>query len=391
MHRIDTEFAVDGQFVDGNPGEGIPATTLSADYWNDLQGNVALAIENEGIPLVKGEYGQLSAAMGAAAGNRASFRNRIFNGDHQIWQRGNFFNNLAGGAGPTFTADRWLLEVQGSQTGVVQCSRDILELGELAAVGSNYTPRFYMSLRAFDNTSGDLIVRHRAEGLRGFAGARYQLSFYARSDTPLIAPFVARSNFGPGGSGTLSYSQTSIAIAGDGEWARYQVPVDVPQITSSQAIALGDHVEIELTIPGGQAFLAGIAAVQLELGAGASQFEARPVATELILCQRYFEKSYQPDASPGSGVRGVPGRDVGTALYSLERSFVVPKVFPDPTVTWYGIGGSADQIDVNGAGVNVTLQQGISDIRTGWPVIDAADTVAITDELSGNWTAEAEL
>jgi hypothetical protein len=40
--------------------------------------------------------------------------------------------------------------------------------------------------------------------------------------------------------------------------------------------------------------------VQLEAGSSATDFERRPIGTELALCQRYCSKSYEDGTKPGS-------------------------------------------------------------------------------------------
>ena len=69
MHRVDVpSAAAGGLFTEGSPAGGVPATIVPADWLNDLQENVAQAIELSGIPLAKGDYTQLYAAILARAG-----------------------------------------------------------------------------------------------------------------------------------------------------------------------------------------------------------------------------------------------------------------------------------------------------------------------------------
>jgi len=64
MHRIDTNGALPGgQFTDGNPAIGQQGTIMDAAWLNDMQENVAQAIEHAGIALVKGDGGQLTQAI----------------------------------------------------------------------------------------------------------------------------------------------------------------------------------------------------------------------------------------------------------------------------------------------------------------------------------------
>lgn len=73
MHRIDTATsAVDlfgagkNGFRNGNKAEGISATDLTAEFFNDVQENLARLIEAAGIALVKGDYTQLLTALRSA-------------------------------------------------------------------------------------------------------------------------------------------------------------------------------------------------------------------------------------------------------------------------------------------------------------------------------------
>ena len=64
MHRIDGANAtVDNKFSLGNPGAGIPATTVTADILNALQEEVCGVIEASGIALNKSNNAQLLAAI----------------------------------------------------------------------------------------------------------------------------------------------------------------------------------------------------------------------------------------------------------------------------------------------------------------------------------------
>lgn len=70
MHRIDNATAVlnlhgTGKhgFGGGDPVNGIPATRFTPDWCNDLQENIARAIEAAGISLSKGNGNQLTEAI----------------------------------------------------------------------------------------------------------------------------------------------------------------------------------------------------------------------------------------------------------------------------------------------------------------------------------------
>ena len=64
MHRIDGPGAtVNNLFTEGNPSLGIPATTVTDDWLNDVQEELATVIENADITLSKGTQDQLYDAI----------------------------------------------------------------------------------------------------------------------------------------------------------------------------------------------------------------------------------------------------------------------------------------------------------------------------------------
>lgn len=68
MHRVDGQGAtVDNLFTEGDPGSGVPATTVTADILNALQEEMCSAIEGAGIALDKQDNTQLLAALQALA------------------------------------------------------------------------------------------------------------------------------------------------------------------------------------------------------------------------------------------------------------------------------------------------------------------------------------
>jgi hypothetical protein len=79
-----------------------------------------------------------------------------------------------------------------------------------------------------------------------------------------------------------------------------------------------------------------ITGVQLEVGTTATNFDFRSIGTELALCQRYYEKSYNVDVVPGTGL--AYGWSGTTSQNYLEMpSGIIFKVTKraNPTVTLY--------------------------------------------------------
>jgi phage-related tail fiber protein len=64
MHRIDSTGALPGgQFTDGNPGSGVPATRVVATWLGAVQEELCAVIEAAGLTLAKPNNGQLLAAL----------------------------------------------------------------------------------------------------------------------------------------------------------------------------------------------------------------------------------------------------------------------------------------------------------------------------------------
>lgn len=63
MHRIDAPGNSNNTFIEGNPTLGIPATTLSADFLNAVQEEMAYTIEQAGLVLDKNDNTQFKQAV----------------------------------------------------------------------------------------------------------------------------------------------------------------------------------------------------------------------------------------------------------------------------------------------------------------------------------------
>ncbi|MCG3177409.1 MAG: hypothetical protein MOGMAGMI_02383 [Candidatus Omnitrophica bacterium] len=98
MHRIDHATAAPGNlFTEGNPATATPATTVTDDWLNDVQGNICDVVETAGLALVKGDYTQLRqaiqamliASQKAVIINNATFEASVSNGEVVRWDSGN--------------------------------------------------------------------------------------------------------------------------------------------------------------------------------------------------------------------------------------------------------------------------------------------------------------
>jgi hypothetical protein len=93
-----------------------------------------------------------------------------------------------------------------------------------------------------------------------------------------------------------------------------------------------------------------ITGVQLEVGTQATSFEYRQYGTELALCQRYYQKSYRQENTPGTNlgdIRAQPNINVPVSVsgqpLSLYTTFKTT-MRTVPSITYYDSAGTSGKI-----------------------------------------------
>jgi hypothetical protein len=124
------------------------------------------------------------ATDGSAAGNFSSsnggplagFRNRIINGNFDIWQRGTSFSNPVDN---TYTADRWVVVYNGSGATRTAITQKAFVVGSTeAAPGAALYLEFAQTVAGSGGTFN--VFQQRIEDVRTFGGQTVTVSFYAR-------------------------------------------------------------------------------------------------------------------------------------------------------------------------------------------------------------------
>jgi hypothetical protein len=311
-----------------------------------------------------------------SAGNPLMFRNRIINGDMTIAQRGT--SNTSGMA---FVMDRFKINSSIS-TGVITYTQNTLTTSDTPY---QYGFRYAANLVATTVCSSYVYIQPQTM-LEGYSiqdfnwgtpfGVPVTLSFWYRSNMPAgstshmslrnynvstsyIAPFTTTGTwqyltftippppsgtaFGTGSSGALELFISSLGTTqGTLGWSA----TTNAGYTGSLNWAATLNTYIQFT------------GVQLEKGTVATPYEIRPYATELALCQRYFEtgsRGYYPLASAFGASYG------GTVFYKVTKraSGGTITLFDDvPTAgkvggivsgsTTNGITGTAENAGVSG-------------------------------------------
>lgn len=310
------------------------------------------------------------------------FKNRIINGDMRIDQR-NAGASVTPAAPNQYTVDRWKADISVSSKYSAQQSStaptgfvNSLLITSLSAYTVGSAERFCMTQNIEGLNVPDLAW--------GTANAKtITLSFWVRSS--LTGTFGgAISNSAQNRSYPFTYTissantfeQKTITITGDtsGTWLTtsgiglrviWGLGVGSTLSTTAGAWAAGEYYSATgaTSVVGTNGATWYITGVQLEVGSTATPFEVRPYGAELIMCQRYFQKSYGQSTAIGTAST-TPGLIVGKV-----SSNTVPDgepyntiVFPvtmraTPTATIYGYAGGSGKVS-NWAGTDLAASSG---------------------------------
>ncbi len=269
-------------------------------------------------------------------GPLAGTRNRIINGDMRISQRGTTFATLDPASG-TYTLDRW--QFAGGSAGRVT-------IAQSSAVPNNtFSSSLYGDVVTADTSiaaSDVVFIQQTIEGFnaRDLIGTTFTISFWVYS-TKTGVFCVALRNSGADRSYVAEYT-----VSASNTWEYKTITVSGGLITSGTwdwtngigfrlAFALACGTTFQTTSGAWQTgnFIGTsnqvnaldstandfyITGVQLEPGSVATPFERRSYGQELALCERYYEKSYNLAAVPGTNVGPNTGEWVSVAVNAAD-------------------------------------------------------------------------
>ena len=314
------------------------------------------------------------------------FKNRIINGAMVIDQR-----NAGASVTPVndqYTLDRW-------QASLSQTSKFTIQQSTTAASGFSNSLLVTSSSAYSIGASDYFMIKHSIEGFNfsdmqwGTANAQtVTLSFWVRSSLTgtfggvLINSAANRSYpFSYTISAANTFEQKTITIAGDtsGTWVggtngtgvviRLGLGAGSTFSGTAGAWTAGNLVSATgaTSVVGTSGATFYVTGVQLEKGSTATSFDYRPYGTELQLCQRYFEKSYNIGTVAGTNTESGMAQSSqnaatsGTGFIGANISWKVSKRAA-PTTTLYDVAGTINTTTrytlggTTGAGQNGTVQ-----------------------------------
>jgi hypothetical protein len=357
-----------------------------------------------------------SSLQGAAASPYV-LKNRIINGDMRIDQRNAGASISNNTTGTQFSLDRWL--IYGSQASKFNIQQN---------AGSVTPPTGFTnylgctSTSAYTVTSTDEFdVIQRIEGYNmsdfgwGTANAKtVTLSFWARSSlTGTFGGVFGNSSlnrvyvFSYTISAANTWEYKTVTITGDttGTWDStngkgIQIYFSLGCGSTYQGTT-GSWGSTLYLAPTGQTSVVGtngatwyITGVQLEIGTSATPFERRIFGQELILCQRYFQKSYDLNVAIGYvgtvngsvAIRNANVTNDGCPFWHCPFKVTMRAT---PTVTTYSYDGTSGKINgPSNATVTATVYQtGFN----GFNVLNSSGSSVSLGDYYCNYAASSEL
>jgi hypothetical protein len=370
---------------------------------------------------------QVQSGMMDSIAQYNSFKNRIINGGMVIDQRNNGASVTVTGGSSYYSCDRW-------QEWMSQNSKYSIQRSTTAPAGF-INSLLATSLSAYSVVSADsFALAQNIEGLNiaDFAwgtanAATVTLSFWVRSSlTGTFGGAISNSavNRSYPFTYTISAANTfeykTITIAGDtsGTWLTdngigirlwFSIGAGSTYLGTAGAWAGADYrgATGQTSVVGTSGATIYITGVQLEKGSTATSFDYRPYGTELQLCQRYFEKSYDQATLPGAvsvlgnGAIAPSSALAGSTAGNITGGMIIPfKVSKraTPTIVTYDYDGTANavriQITTDAKKIGVTGIAGIQESGAfQFMTFSSASAVAIVQGAAVlfSWTASAEL
>ena len=404
--------SIDTQFVDlkgGTTGQILAkASNTDLDYsWitNDV-GDITAVTAGTGITgggtsgavTVSFDQANFGGAQGAAG------KNRLINGNFDIWQRGTSFTSVPG-TGVPYSADRWSTSYAGTTINLT-----ITQDTSVPNANSEYSIK-YQQVTTGATSITEFVTRQTIEqsNLLPLLGKSCIVSFWYRSNK--TGTHGLRIIGTPNTGGTDQTTSFTVSVADTWEYKTVAVTAFSAVSASSAAFtAAGGYVDIGFKAgnagPGFTTLSANdyfqVSQVQLEVGSVATPFArvGGTIQNELAACQRYFAKSYSQATAPAtnSSANGLVFAQSGATIASTDYICNVPlpvTMRNPPTVTIYSFTSSTTGKVSDGSGTDLAAGSGATNlINDSRFTVQNNAGVSITAAKNGvvfHYTVSAEL
>ena len=272
------------------------------------------------------------------------FKNRIINGGFTIDQRNaGASQTITAAAALAYTTDRWYAYCTGANVtgqqiaGTYASSKNRYQFTGAASVTAIGLGQRIEASNSYDlaNTTATLSCYISNSLLTSVTWTAYYATTTADTFGSLASPTVTQI-----ATGTFTVSSTR---------TQYTTNISIPSAATT-------GIQIVFSVGAQTSGTWIIDSVQLEKGSTATSFDYRPYGTELSLCQRYYEKSYDIGVVPAtattagscgsSGLQGV----TSTTEVGQRTNFAVTKRATPTILIWDG-NGNSNKVDRVQAGV----------------------------------------
>lgn len=326
-------------------------------------------------------------------------RNMLINGGITWWQRGS--------AGTVtdwevYSADRWSVGCRGEG---ITCNWGIGTFDASDLLPINNPPRNFLGFNLLPGLTA-AWARQKIEGATTFHNGKATVSFWMRCAKIGNMVGIRLVQEFPGGG------DPSVTVYGDSfqltpTFQKFTYTFDVPSLNGKNLGNIGGTLQIIFDFNAPAPYYNGDVAnqqglfeftnVQFEAGSVATDFERRPAALELHLCQRYYEKSYSPEVNPGTttvpGSAG-SGARTGYYLHAPCTQFTVAKRAP-PSIMVYSpqSGQNGNVAEYNTIASFVANRVGIvlNIGQTNFELILGNGDATPNNTIRWHWTADSEL
>lgn len=318
------------------------ANAASGTYYFGNNGTKYLICDGTNYTFATGGVivnGNLTTTGSISGSSATGFRNKIINGDFQIWQGGTSFTNPTSAAS-AYGPDQWQFYRSGFATGITATQQQTQTASKgvriQRAAGDTSTLAIYFS-HVFETLD---VVKLAGKTVTLQCKLKKGSNYSESSSLIGITAY-----YGTGTDGNLANGFTGSSVIGS---TTPIITTSLQQITftftiPSNATQFTFFFSYEPAGTAGTNDWFEITDVQLEEGSVATPFERRPYGLELSLCQRYYQKSYRYIDYAGTATyNGCCNMYVGVSttlpLYYFVRFPLMARI---PDITIYDIAGNS--------------------------------------------------
>lgn len=359
-----------------------------------------------------------------------SSRNLVINGNFDFWQRGITISNTVNTT--KYLADRWNIQLAGTTTGTNSQSADVPTIAQ-SGYQSRYSNLFTNGSAVTSFGASDYAqMAYRMEGqdYQNIHGKRWRLQFWVKAS--VAGPYCVGIQSGNNPLRGYIATYTTYTINSANTWEKKTLDIAAETTNTGYLFdnSIGLFLQWQLASGGSnttsstlnqwsttntfvantQTNLVGTAGATFQLAqvmiipgtfdSGAVtnfQRAGRTIGDELRMCQRYYEKSYDVNTTPGTVtannglVRVYTPAAWPTLNNMFHVSYSVPKRSATNTWTPYTNAGVINRIRDATGGADIVADN-VNAGETGTQIRQSSGgTIAAGSVIEYFWTVEAEL